>query len=164
MLNICGKILAFVCVCLVAMPVQAKDAFVVNIPDANTIQVASHPKATAPEKTVQLYGVLAPSLQQPFGREAVAELRKLMPNGTRVEIEAVGNDNGAVETGLVQVNGRSVNYLLVSKGLAWVNRTRCTTLYCRRWLIEEHRAVKAKLGVWSVDEAYRPWQWSHGQQ
>ena len=152
------------CLCLCAGLAQAKEAYVVNIPDGNTIQVASRPSATAPEKTVQLYGVLAPSLQQPFGKEAVNELRSLMPNGTRVEIESIGKDAGAVETGLVQVNGRSVNYMLVNKGLAWVNRARCTAIYCRRWLIEEHRAVKAKLGVWSVDEAYRPWQWSHGQK
>lgn len=164
MLKTCGNVIVLACICLFASAAQATDAFVVNIPDANTIQVASHPKATTPEKTVQLYGILAPSLQQPFGREAIAALKEVMPLGSGVDIDVIGKDEGAVEAGLVQVNGRSVNHMLVSKGLAWVNRSRCKAVYCRRWLIEEQRAVKAKLGVWSVDEAYRPWQWSHGQR
>lgn len=141
--------------------VVARNMFVVEVKDGNTITVSDWPNSGQVNATIRLFGVSSPSLNQPFGPEARAFLQEKMPVGQRIEIDTVVKEGGDTEAALVQLGGHSINYLLVTKGLAWVNRQKCTAAYCRRWYIEEHRAVQAKLGVWSVGVDTQPWQWGH---
>lgn len=156
----CIIIITFVYILfLAAMPALARNMFVVEVKDGNTITVSAWPNSGVVDATVRLYGVSSPSLGQPFGPEARKFLQERMPPGKRIEIDTVAKEGGDAESALVQLGGHSINYLLITKGLAWVNRQQCTAGYCRRWYIEEHRAVKAKLGVWSVGVDTQPWQW-----
>ncbi|MBO4312948.1 MAG: hypothetical protein J5838_01505 [Desulfovibrio sp.] len=41
-----------------------------------------------------------------------------------------------------------------------LSEARAESLYCRRWYIEEHRAVTSGKGPWSVDAPTPPWQWA----
>ena len=156
----CIIIILLFCIFLLgAVPTFARNMFVVEVKDGNTITVSTWPNSGVVDATVRLYGVASPSLSQPFGMEARNFLQEMMPKGKRIEIDTVTKDGGDAESALVQLGGHSINYLLITKGLAWVNRQQCTAGYCRRWYIEEHRAVKAKLGVWSVGVDTQPWQW-----
>lgn len=158
------RIIIFVFFCalpMVSTPSQARNMFVVEVKDGNTITVSEWPNSGVVAATVRLFGVSSPSLSQPFGPEARAFLQERMPVGKRIEIDTVAREGGDTESALVQLGGHSVNYLLITKGLAWVNRQKCTAPYCRRWYIEEHRAVQAKLGVWSIGVDTQPWQWGH---
>ena len=152
-------ILLFYMSLLSTTPVVARNMFVVDVKDGNTITVSEWPNTGVVDATVRLYGVSSPSLSQPFGMEAKKFLQEQMPPGKRIDIDTVVKDGGGTESALVQLGGHSINYLLITKGLAWVNRQKCTAGYCRRWYIEEHRAVKAKLGVWSFGVDTQPWQW-----
>ena len=151
--------LCFLLLLLAVDTAIARNMFVVEIKDGNTMTVSDWPNSGQVNATIRLFGVASPSLNQPFGQEAKQFLQELMPVGKRIEIDTVAREGGDTESALVQLGGHSINYLLVTKGMAWVNRQKCTAAYCRRWYIEEHRAVQAKLGVWSVGVDTQPWQW-----
>lgn len=161
-MNYLKCLLLCLCFCMLCEnAVQARNVFVVEIKDGNTLTVSDWPNTGKVDATIRLYGVSSPSLSQPFGMEAKQQLEQLMPVGKRIEIDTVEKEGGGTETALVQLGGHSINYLLITKGLAWVNRQKCKAGYCRRWYIEEHRAVQAKLGVWSIGVDTQPWQWGY---
>lgn len=145
---------------LTALPALAasRQAYVVDVQDGCTITTSDKPGATA-GSPLRLYGIGAPTPRQPMGPEARAELRRLLPKGTRVEIETVGEGKDDPPFALVQVRGASVNYQLVVKGLAWVDRKRCKGIFCRRWYLQERQAVEAHLGIWGLNIGTPPWQW-----
>lgn len=140
--------------------VWARSAFVVRVEDGSTIAVSDWPNSDRVDSIVRLYGIGAPAISQPFGKEARDYLLRLAPKGTRVNIDTVNTDESGAEVALLQIHGQSVNYMLISEGLAWVGRHTCKAPYCRRWYIEEHKAVEAKKGIWSLNISTEPWQWS----
>ena len=133
-------------------------AYVVEVEEGNLIAVASRWGKKSGDYTISLYGIGMPTEDQPFGREARATLLRLLPPGARVIVSIVGEGAGVVYA-LVQVEGRSVNNLLVDEGLAWVDRATCKAMLCRRWHIEEHSAIKDRRGIWSLNMTSPPWQW-----
>ena len=133
-------------------------AYVVEVEEGNLIAVASRWGKKSPDYTISLYGIGMPTEGQPFGRETRARLLGLLPAGARVIVSIVGEGAGVVYA-LVQVEGRSVNNILVDEGLAWVDRATCKAMLCRRWHIEEHSAIKARRGIWSLNMSSPPWQW-----
>ena len=133
-------------------------AYVVQVEEGNLIAVASRWGKKSPDYTISLYGIGMPTEDQPFGREARARLLGLLPPGARIIVSIVGEGTGVVYA-LVQVEGRSVNNILVDEGLAWVDRATCKAMLCRRWHIEEHSAIKDRRGIWSLNMTSPPWQW-----
>ncbi|MDE5880041.1 MAG: thermonuclease family protein [Desulfovibrio sp.] len=131
----------------------------VGVEEGNLIAVAGRWGKKTTDYTISLYGIGIPTEAQPFGREARARLLGLLPPGARVIGSIVGKGEGGVVHALVQVDGRSVNNLLVDEGLAWVDRATCKAMLCRRWHIEEHSAIKERRGIWSLNMSSPPWQW-----
>ena len=136
------------------------DAYVVQVEDGNTVTVSTKMGSEEPDAVLLFYGIDAPSLSQPYGPQAQAYLQAMMPRGTKVGVEVVGQLEAGPMTALVQVGGDSVNYKLVMEGLAWVNRQKCRAVFCRRWLIQEHQAVVDRRGIWGLNLSTPPWQWS----
>ena len=134
-------------------------AYVVRVEDGNTVTVSTKYGSKEPEFVLLFYGIEAPTQSQPFGREAMAFLQHMMPVGTKVGVESVGQLEAGPISALVQVAGDSVNYKLVMAGLAWVDRQKCRAIFCRRWLIQEHQAVVDRRGIWSLNMSTPPWQW-----
>lgn len=137
----------------------AWDAYVLRVEDGTTISVCEKRGRHEPVVILRFYGIDAPALTQPYGREARDYLLKLMPPGTKVGVDAVGKDEHGAVSALVQVNGASVNYQLLVEGLAWVSRSTCKAMFCRRWYIQEHQAVVNRRGLWSLNMSTPPWQW-----
>ena len=135
------------------------DAYVVSVEDGNTVTVSTKLGSSEPEFVLLFYGIEAPTQNQPFGREAMAYLQRMMPVGAKVGVESVGQLESGPISALVQVGGDSVNYKLVMEGLAWVDRQKCRAIFCRRWLIQEHQAVVDRRGIWSLNMSTPPWQW-----
>ena len=136
------------------------DAYVVSVEDGNTVTVSTKYGSKEPEFVLLFYGIEAPTQNQPFGREAMAYLQGIMPPGTKVGVESVGQLEAGPISALVQVGGDSVNYKLVMAGLAWVDRQKCRAIFCRRWLIQEHQAVLDRRGIWGLNIGTPPWQWT----
>lgn len=134
-------------------------AYVVEVEEGNLISVAGRWGRKTADYVISLYGIGIPTEDQPFGKEARAALLRLLPPGARVIVSIVGEGEGGVVYALVQVDGRSVNNLLVDEGLAWVDRATCKAMLCRRWHIEEHSAIKDRRGIWSLNMTSPPWQW-----
>ena len=134
-------------------------AYVLRVEEGNLIAVTGMWGGKKPDYTVSLYGIGMPTEEQPFGRETRAALLRLLPPGAKVILSIVGSEAEGVVSALVQVEGRSVNNLLVADGLAWVDRATCKAMLCRRWHIQEHSAIKERRGVWSLNLASPPWQW-----
>ena len=158
------RVIALVIIMLSAVfPASAAttwDAYVVQVEDGNTVTVSTKMGSEEPDAVLLFYGIDAPSLSQPFGPQAQAYLQAMMPRGTKVGVEVVGQLEAGPMTALVQVGGDSVNYKLVMEGLAWVNRQKCRAVFCRRWLIQEHQAVVDRRGLWGLNLSTPPWQWS----
>ena len=157
------RLMAFIAfVVFTALPAFAEstwDAYVVSVEDGNTVTVSTKYGSKEPEYVLLFYGIEAPTQNQPFGREAMAYLQGIMPPGTKVGVESVGQLEAGPISALVQVGGDSVNYKLVMAGLAWVDRQKCRAIFCRRWLIQEHQAVVDRRGIWSLNMSTPPWQW-----
>ena len=141
-------------------PAFAWDAWVVRVEDGNTVSVSKSRDSVDADTVLRFYGIDAPTLSQPFGPEARQRLSEIMPRGTKVTVEPIGESESGTVSALIQVSGASVNYQLVAEGLAWVNRQSCRAIFCRRWMIQEHQAVVDRRGVWGLNIGTPPWQWS----
>ncbi len=154
----------FLCLalCLVwaVSPIFAGEAWVVRVEDGNTISVSSKKNSNEADMVLRFYGIDAPSLNQPFGPEALQHLVQIMPRGTKVGFEPVGKSESGTVSALVQIGGTSVNYQLVMEGLAWVDRQTCKAIFCRRWMIQEQQAVVDRRGIWGLNIGTPPWQWA----
>ena len=69
-------------------------------------------------RTVNIEGIDAPELDQPWGKEVRGFVRDIV-RGEKVEIEVVEGEGDTV-VARVTVNGTDLSEMLVSRGLAWV--------------------------------------------
>lgn len=143
----------------VPQAVSAWDGYVVRVEDSNCIAVSDEPRSTKVRARLFFYGIQAPTGKQPMAAQAMAFLQQLLPPGTPVTVDEAGEDDNGLTRALIQSGGTSINYLLLQRGLAWVDRRRCRALYCRRWMIQEHYAVTDRAGIWGLDLGTPPWQW-----
>ena len=107
--------------------------------------------------TVQLYGIDAPELKQPYGNEARTFLDAFTKEET-VEVEPVGAVKKGSLTGMAFLGSDNINELLLLKGQAWVDRARCTTDICAKWIKMEEAAKATQKGLWSDPQAMPPWE------
>lgn len=134
-------------------------AYVLGVDEGNIIAVSESARGHEPDYRVSLYGIGIPSGKQPLAAQARQALLRLLPTGGRVVLSIVGRDEHGMVSALVQRNDRSINNFLVDQGLAWVDRSTCKAMFCRRWHIQEHGAIKDRRGIWSLNIASPPWQW-----
>ena len=150
---------AFLSLSLFVSQAAAWDGYVVRVEDSNCIAVADDPDTSKVRARLFFYGIQAPTGKQPMAAQAMAFLKQILPPGTPVTVDEVGEDDNGLTRALIQSGGTSINYLLLQRGLAWVDRRRCRALYCRRWMIQEHYAVTDRAGLWGLDLGMPPWQW-----
>jgi len=105
----------------------------------------------------RLAGIDAPESDQPYGRQAAAELRGLA-KGRQVTVVFEDVDRYGRVVGEVWVDSLSINRELVARGAAWFypQFARDDTLF----QIEEE-ARNARRGLWALpaDERVEPWVW-----
>jgi micrococcal nuclease len=70
------------------------------------------------QRTVNIEGIDAPELDQPWGKEVRSFVRDMV-RGENVEIEVIDSEGDSV-IARVTVDGIDLSELLVSRGLAWV--------------------------------------------
>lgn len=133
--------------------------YVGSLEKGNILYVNESRRGGGEDFPIRFYGIGIPTERQPYGREAHAELAKLLPKGQKLLITAVKQDEEGITSALVQLNDHSINNRLVDEGLAWVDRSTCKAFFCRRWHIQENLALKARRGVWSLNISTPPWQW-----
>lgn len=137
----------------------SKTVYVQKIEPGNIIIVNDYNVSDRDNFPIRFYGIGIPTKKQPFGNEAAAMLRELLPQGTKIIISTVRKDEEGIVSALVQLRDHSVNSRLVDEGLAWVDRSTCKAFFCRRWHIQESLAIKDKRGIWALNIPTPPWQW-----
>lgn len=105
---------------------------------------------------VELYGVDAPELGQPFGREAAQAVRRVVFR-SRVRAAAESRDEDGRPLVVVYVDDRILNEVLLRKGLAWWERRHAAHEDHYRRL--ERQARSAKRGLWAQSRPVPPWDW-----
>lgn len=145
------------------LEVATADSFmgrVIRVGDGDTIDIAF---GEAGEKVrVRLYGLDAPELAQPHGREARDFLSKLLMNRD-VRVEKQDLDQFGRVVGQVFDSGLSVNLTLVASGHAWVYERYCQAPICHQMKNEEAQARQKKIGLWNQPDPQPPWQWRQSQ-
>lgn len=107
-----------------------------------------------PQK-IRLVGIDAPELDQAFGREARAALRKKLAGG-HVRVEGDARDQHGRLLGTLWLGDRDVNRELVAEGHAWVFGGFSPD---PDYLNAESAARKDRRGLWSAPHPESPGDW-----
>ena len=143
-----------------SLPASAGQGQVVHLPDARSLIIEQEGK----RRTVSLYALRTPDLDEPFGKAAyaffVAHLK-----GQRVDIQPVHSPG---EGALVFVlgNQESINEKMLLQGWAWIQDAYCENArLCGRLNDIQTQAERLKRGIWKkIPEDTPPWRWlrEHG--
>lgn len=108
---------------------------------------------------VKLYGVAAPHLDQPWGRQSYEALKEAIPIGTRVKVRVVGTMGQDHVLGDVYRKSLYLNGYMVQTGNAWAADPELKPYSNFHDL--EMRARRDGLGLWALDDdaTVPPWTW-----
>ena len=123
------------------------DTFYLKTPADNSIKV-------------RLAFIDAPELNQPFGNEAKAFLKKI--EGQKVAIDVKSKDRYGRHVAILFHRNADINLLMIENGFAWVY-----TKYLKyasiprrnKYLHAESLAKENELGLWQTKEYIPPWEW-----
>ncbi|MEE4272073.1 MAG: thermonuclease family protein [Thermoanaerobaculales bacterium] len=119
----------------------------VKVIDGDTLIV----KCDKAERTVQIHGIDAPELEQPWGKETRSFVKKMV-GGENVQIEVIEGDGDVVDA-RVTVNGIDMSEMLISRGLAWVPEDSTD-----EELVDlAERAREMPCGLWTDSSPQPPW-------
>ncbi len=132
-------------------------ATIVRVIDGDTIEVASLP-GIAPTERVRLNGIDTPERANPFGPEATAYTKTLLPEGSSVilEFDVRLRDNfGRYLAYVFLPDGRMVNALLLEAGLAQLYTEPPNVRYADILVDAQRGARECCRGMWSTLEGCR---------
>lgn len=130
---------------------QAEVAQVLRVEDGDSITV----KVDQTKYRIRLAEIDAPELDQAWGAESKAALRKKLQN-EEVALEVIDVDRYSRLVARVFLNGRHINREMISEGHAWVY---LEYLRDESLVPSEAEARAKKLGLWAFEGAMAPWQW-----
>ncbi|CAL9127846.1 unnamed protein product [Musa textilis] len=104
---------------------------------------------------IRLRGIDAPESEMPYGKEAKAELLKLV-EGKPLTIHVYGVDRYGRRVGDVYCGGIFVQERMLKGGFAWHYATYDQRPEFARW---EKEARAARRGLWASSHPEKPWEW-----
>ena len=104
---------------------------------------------------IRLWGIAAPHLDQPFGKQARAALFTKLSG--RLAVEITGKDDAGMSLGRVTAHGTDVNLRMIKCGMAWWRRGHRPA--DGRLMDAEREANTARRGLWKDANATAPWMW-----
>lgn len=128
------------------------EAMVVDVQDGDTLVVLRNKT----RMTVELPGIDAPELDQPYGPEAKRFAAKLV-KGRVVTIE-MSRAGSPIYAGVRFSKKRILAFEMVKAGLAWATTTDKSSMFGETQVA----AKAARLGLWANsedDEPVPPWEW-----
>lgn len=131
------------------------DGKVVGVTDGDTIKILTPERQ---QVKVRLYGIDAPEKKQPYGAAAKRYLSDLIV-GKTVQIEELGKDRYKRVLGIVHLDSKDVNEILVLNGYAWA-----FTKYSKIYESQEWQARSKGLGLWRDKNPIKPEIWRKNKQ
>ena len=104
---------------------------------------------------IRLTEIDAPERDQLMGSESTAYLSNLLADGL-IDAELEGKDAYGRDLGRIYDNGKDINRLMVSSGMAWVYDDYVTD---KSFYDDQQIAQNKALGVWSNPNPQSPWDW-----
>lgn len=156
----CRGILAGITTLVIALasPTWALDAVITACHDGDACTaIATRDGARL---HVQLRGVDAPELDQPFGTEARTMVSALVI-GRHVDLRPADHSHDRLVADIVLRDGRSVAAILVAEGAVWVDPHHNTDPAAPA---RQAVAQQARRGLWRDASAVPPWEWRQRPQ
>lgn len=132
------------------------EGYVVDIIDGDSFKVRTEDGV----HRVELHGIDAPEPGQPFGEMSTYFLTDLI-DGRDVQLTHLGTNEYGDVIAEVQIDGLSVNQLMLTRGYAWAKRGYFED---KKWAGLESIARKGGLGLWRGGDAMSPWDWREVRQ
>lgn len=127
---------------------------VVRVADGDTLTL----ETDGGRVRVRLFGLDAPEMDQPRGRESKKGLARLV-GGQTARVEVTGRDQFGRTLGRVFVGERAVDRDMVSAGWAWVYEGYCRGEFCRELAVLQAEAKEGRRGLWRDPDPKPPWVW-----
>ncbi len=151
--------------------IKAKDRIIVTVVrviDGDTVVVKR--KDTGKEFKVRLWGIDAPEMNQPGGKEAKAWLVEFT-KGIHLRYQHKSKDRYGRSVGVLfwdvdesrqEFGNEPLAYLLISQGDAWhyAKYAPKEKIYAEA----QSMAKRGRLGLWKGDNPIPPWEWRKGRR
>ena len=111
-------------------------------------------------RKIRLIGIDAPEKDQPMGKESTDYLVELLSVGI-ITAEISERDRYNRDLGIIFINNRDINRLMVSSGMAWVYDDYVTD---DTYYLDQNNAKNLKRGIWSNSNPISPWDWRRGKR
>jgi hypothetical protein len=95
-----------------------------------------------------------------MGKESTDYLVELLSIGI-ITADISERDRYNRDLGIIFINGRDINRLMVSSGMAWVYDDYVTD---DTYYIDQNNAKNLKRGIWSNSTPVSPWDWRRGKR
>ena len=109
---------------------------------------------------VRLAFIDAPELNQPFGKDAKAFLKKI--EGQDVAIDVKSKDRYGRYVAVLFHQNADINLLMIENGYAWVytKYLKYASIQMRnKYLHAQLLAKESQLGLWQTKDFIAPWKW-----
>ena len=109
---------------------------------------------------VRLAFIDAPELNQPFGNDAKAFLKKI--EGQRVTIDVKSKDRYGRHIAILFHRNADINMVMIENGYAWVytKYLKYASIPVRnKYIYAESLAKENELGLWQTKDYVAPWEW-----
>lgn len=111
---------------------------------------------------IRLYGIDAPEMDQPHGKEAAEALADLMEGGDFLEVLS-NKDRYRRDVSIIAFRdpreGTTIQAAMINQGHAWVYPQYCTRPECGSWKRLERIAREERRGLWANPVPVPPWEW-----
>ena len=128
-----------------------------RVVDGDTIYLKTK---TSDSIKVRLAFIDAPELNQPFGNDAKAFLKKI--EGQKVSIHVRSKDRYGRHVAVLFHRNTDMNLLMIKNGYAWAytKYLKYASIPIRdKYLHAESLAKENKLGLWQTKDYIAPWEW-----
>ncbi|TXG50026.1 hypothetical protein EZV62_025901 [Acer yangbiense] len=119
------------------------------------ISLQNNKEVLARKYRIRLRGIDAPESSMPYGKEAKAELVKIV-QGKCLRVLVYGEDRYQRCVGDIYCNGKFVQELMLKKGCAWHYTAYDQRQELAKW---EQEARAKRIGLWASSNPEKPWEW-----
>jgi len=126
-------------------------AYVTKVKDGDSVILRINKK----EVEARLFGIDAPELNQPYGKEAKNALSKLALKKT-LSVTLIETDKYDRAVVILKNKNSNINQNMLENGHAWVYRQYQSD---KTWIRLEQQAKKNKQGLWRFPRPLPPWEW-----